>query len=173
MGLPLMPKATAIWLIENTSLTFEQIADFCGLHVLEVESLADGDMDSKMKGFDPIISSQLTLDEIKRCEKDAGLKLQLKSSRYFMEEKPSHLKKYTPKAKRQSKPDAVAWMLKYYPNVDERDVCDLIGTTKAVVKAIRNKTYKNMSTLNPRSPAALGLCSDAELDFVIAKSTRS
>jgi hypothetical protein len=171
MSLPLMPKATAIWLIENTTLTFEQIAEFCGLHRLEIESLADGDMDQEMSGFDPIISSQLTMEEIRRCEQDETAKLHLKASQYFDEKfKP---KKYTPKAKRHDKPDAVAWLLKYYPGIRETDICNLIGTTKNTIKAVRNKTHKNIATITPRSPSALGLCSEAELDFVIAKVTRS
>lgn len=170
MNSPLMPKATAIWLIENTALTFSQIAEFCGLHILEVESLADGDMDSSMTGFDPIISSQLTIDEIRRCEADPKAKLRMKKSEYFEDSKPS--KKYTPKAKRQDKPDAVAWILKYYPNVPDQDICDLIGTTRATIKSIKNKTHKNSANIKPRSPAVLGLCTEAELDFVIAKLTR-
>jgi len=170
MNLPLMPKATAIWLIENTTLTFSQIADFCGIHILEVESLANGDMDSKMVGFDPIVSSQLTTEEIKRCENDPTAKLQLKSSEYF--ENLNKQKKYTPKIKRQVKPDAIAWLLKYYPNIPDQDICNLIGTTKATIKAIKNKTHKATPNLQPKSPAILGLCSDSELDFVISKLSR-
>lgn len=169
MSLPLMPKATAIWLLENTTLTFSQIAEFCGLHILEIQSLADGDMDAQMSGFDPITSSQLTVEEIKRCEADPDAKLQMKVSEYFSE-KP--LKKYTPKAKRHERPDAIAWILKYYPDIPEQDICDLIGTTKSVIKTIRNKTHKNYADISPRSPVTLGLCSSAELDFVIAKLSR-
>jgi hypothetical protein len=170
MDLPLMPKATAIWLIENTVLTFEQIAEFCGLHALEVETLADGDMDFKMAGFDPITSSQLTMEEIKRCEQDTTARLQLKTSQYFDEKfKP---RKYTPKAKRQDKPDAVAWLLKYYPDIKESAICNLVGTTMHTVRAVKNKTQKSMATITPRSPSAIGLCSEAELDAVIAKVSR-
>ncbi|MDR3031481.1 MAG: DUF1013 domain-containing protein, partial [Holosporales bacterium] len=120
MSLPLMPKATAIWLIDNTSLTFKQISEFCGLHLLEIESLANGDMDSKMYGFDPVISSQLTANEIKRCENDSEAVLLLNKSEYAEEEKKLN-KKYTPKAKRHDKPDAIAWLIKYYPNISEKD----------------------------------------------------
>ncbi len=169
MSLPLMPKATAIWLLENTALTFSQIAEFCGLHILEIQSLADGDMDAQMSGFDPITSSQLTLEEIKRCEADPGAKLQIKVSEYFADE-PS--KKYTPKAKRHDRPDAIAWLLKYYPDIPEQDICNLIGTTKSVIKTIKNKTHKNYADIKPRSPVTLGLCSSGELDFVIAKLSR-
>lgn len=171
METPLMPKATAIWLIENTVLTFSQIAEFCGLHILEVESLADGDMDAKMAGFDPIVSSQLTVDEIRRCEADPEAKLHLKESEYFEDKKPS--KKYTPRAKRQEKPDAIAWILKYYPDIPDQDICDLIGTTKATIKSIKNKTHKNSANIKPRSPVILGLCTEPELDFVIAKLSRA
>lgn len=170
MSSPLMPKATALWLIENTALTFSQIAEFCGLHILEIESLANGDMDSSMTGFDPIIASQLTPEEIKRCEIDPEAKLRMKSSEYFEESKPS--KKYTPKAKRQDKPDAIAWLVKYYPDLPDQDICNLLGTTKATIKSIKNKTHKNSATLKPRSPAVLGLCTESELDFIIAKLSR-
>lgn len=170
MGTPLMPKATAIWLVDNTALTFDQIADFCGLHVLEIEAIAN-EMDGKMAGFDPITSSQLTLDEIKRCESDPESRLCLQENPYSAAE--SKLKtKYTPRLKRQDKPDAIAWLIKYYPNLPDSDICKLIGTTKATVHSLRNKTHRNMSTLNPRNPVVLGLCTDAELDYVIAKLTR-
>lgn len=170
MSLPLMPKATAIWLIENTSLTFSQIAEFCGIHILEIESLANGDMDSQMAGFDPITSSQLTMEEIKRCEKDPTAKLRLKPSEYV--ESDNKQRKYTPKIKRQGKPDAIAWLLKYYPNMPEQDICDLIGTTKTTIRSIKNKTHRSSASLQPKSPAILGLCTDVELDFVISKLSR-
>ena len=170
MSLPLMPKATAIWLIENTALTFSQIAEFCGLHVLEVQSFADGDVDGQMIGFDPVASSQLTVDEIKRCEADPHTKLRMKESSYVEESKPA--RKYTPRSKRQERPDAVAWILKYYPEVPEQDICDLIGTTRVTIRSIKNKTHRNYSEIKPRSPVVWGLCSEAELDFVIAKLKR-
>lgn len=171
MDLPLMSRATAIWLVENTSLTFEQIADFCGMHVLEVESIADGEMDSKMSGFDPIVSAQLTVEEIKRCENDPNARLMLKTSRYFSESKPEK-SKYTPISKRQDKPDAIAWLVKYYPAIPDQEICSLIGTTKATIKSIKNKTHKNISNLKPKSPVSLGLCSEAELDYVVSKLSR-
>jgi hypothetical protein len=162
-----MPKATAIWLLENTSLTFAQIARFCGLHLLEVESLADGDADTRMAGFDPIVSSQLTMDEIKRCEEDPEASLQLKHNTYFTHKKSA--RKYTPLAKRQDKPDAIAWILRYYPDMSERDICLLIGTTKDTIRAIKGKTHRNTATLSPRNPVTLGLCLEAELESVLAK----
>lgn len=168
---PLMPKATAIWLVENTALTFEQIAEFCGLHLLEIEAMANGDMDGKMAGFDPIVSSQLTVEEIKRCERDKEEKLRLKTNPYFVEDK-KYQAKYTPRFKRQDKPDAIAWLVKYYPELPDIDICKLIGTTKATIHSIRNKTHKNISILTPRNPVVLGLCSEPELDFIIAKLSR-
>ncbi len=171
MSLPLMPKATAIWLIENTALTFTQIAEFCGLHILEVESLANGDLDTTMVGFDPIISAQLTVEEIQRCEANPEAKLMLKNIQYIKDEKKSK-GKYTPRSKRQDKPDAIAWLVKYYPDIPEQDICNLVGTTKITIRSIKNKTHKDAGSIKPRSPVALGLCSDAELDFVTAKLSR-
>jgi hypothetical protein len=171
VGLPLMPKATAMWLIDNTSLTFEQIADFCGLHILEIQAIANGDMDGKMSGFDPIASSQLTVEEIKRCESDENSRLVLKESSFY--EKINKLRpKYTPKAKRQDKPDAIAWIVKYYPDIPEADICKLIGTTKSTIRAIKSKINNHSAEMNPKNPISLGLCSEAELDFVITKLKR-
>ena len=170
MSLPLMPRATAIWLIENTALTFSQIAEFCGLHIVEVQSLADGSMDAQMTGFDPVTSSQLTVEEIRRCEANPNAKLQIKETQYFEEEKP--YKKYTPKSKRRDRPDAIAWILKYYPDIPEQDICNLIGATKVAIKSIKNKTHRNYSEIRPQSPVTLGLCSEAELDFVVSKLNR-
>ncbi|MDR1475870.1 MAG: DUF1013 domain-containing protein [Holosporales bacterium] len=171
MAIPLMPKATAIWLLENTSLTFAQISEFSGLHILEIESLANGSMDSRMKGFDPISSSQLTLDEIRRCEANPELRLIMKPSQLIA--RPQKLmRKYTPRAKRQDRPDAILWILKYYPEFSEQDICTLLGTTKPMIKSIKNKTHKDIANLKPRSPVSLGLCTEAELGFVISKASR-
>ena len=124
-----------------------------------------------MAGFDPIVSAQLTLEEIQRCEADPEARLVLKTSQYQEDEKKIKAK-YTPRSKRQDKPDAVAWLVKYYPDLPEQDICNLIGTTKITIRSIKNKTHKNAATLKPRSPAVLGLCSEADLDFVISKLTR-
>ncbi|MDR1488809.1 MAG: DUF1013 domain-containing protein [Holosporales bacterium] len=173
MNLPLMPRATAIWLVEHTSLTFAQIADFCGLHMLEVESIADGETESCMIGFDPIVSSQLTMEEIKRCEADPQTSLKLNFNPHLEEIRSKRTSaKYTPRSKRQDKPDAIAWIIKYYPEMPESDICNLIGTTKSTIKMIRNKTYKNFAKIVAKSPVVLGLSSEAELDFVIAKLSR-
>jgi hypothetical protein len=165
-----MPKATAIWLIDNTSLTFEQIASFCGLHPLEIESLANGETGQHMSGFDPIVSSQLEVDEIRRCENDPTARLRLKTNMYL--ESESKVKKYTPKSKRSDKPDAILWLLKCYPEMPESDICSLLGTTKHTIRSIKNKTHKSSHTAKPRSPAAIGLCSEQELDLAISKLNR-
>ena len=172
MSVPLMPRATAIWLIDNTTLTFEQIANFCGLHIFEVESLANGDMDAQMSGFDPIASAQLTLDEIRRCEKDQNAALTLKAQPVTAEEKYTGRNKYTPKSKRQDKPDAICWIIKYYPEVLDQDICKLLGTTKVTVHSIRNKTHKNIENIKPKNPVNLGLCNEDDLEFIISKTTR-
>jgi hypothetical protein len=165
-----MPKATAIWLIDNTSLTFEQIASFCGLHLLEVESLANGETDQHMSGFDPIVSSQLEVDEIRRCENDPAARLTLKTNAYF--ESESRTGKYTPKSKRHDKPDAILWLLKFYPEMPDSDICSLLGTTKATIRSIKSKTHRNSQTLKPRSPVMIGLCSEHELEIAISKLNR-
>lgn len=168
---PLMPKATAIWLIENTALTFRQIAEFCELHILEIEALANGELDTSMIGFNPIVSSQLTAIEIKRCEADPVTKLQIKQNAYLDNTKIIKTK-YTPRAKRQDKPDAILWIIRYYPNISEKDICNLIGTTKMTIHAIKNKTHKNSATIKPHNPVVIGLCSEAELNFMITKTLR-
>lgn len=168
-----MPRATAIWLIENTALTFEQIANFCGLHVLEIESLANNEIGTNLIGFSPILSSQLTIDEIHRCEADPNAKLQLKVIPELEEENQKKQHKYTPKAKRNDKPNAILWLIKYYPEMPDNDICGLLGTTTRTVHSIRNKTYKNISSLVPRDPSSLGLCSTQDLEFFISKLKRS
>ena len=168
-----MPRATAIWLIENTALTFEQIADFCGLHVLEVESLANNEIGTNLVGFSPILSSQLTSEEIHRCEADPEAKLQLKIIPELEEYNNERQHKYTPKAKRNDKANAILWIIKYYPEMPDKDICELIGTTTRTVHSIRNKTYKNMSSLVPRDPPSIGLCTVQDLEFFISKLKRS
>lgn len=167
---PLMTKSTAIWLIENTSLTFKQIADFCCMHIFEVESIANGEYDGKLKGTDPIYLSQLTKEEIKKGEEDENYHLQYKTSQYLTE---SNTKKYVPRVKRQSKPDAILWIVKYYPHMPDEDICKLIGTTKNLIKTIRNKTHKMYASLTAKSPVVLGLCAENELDFVLMRMKNS
>jgi hypothetical protein len=169
MVLPLMPKATAIWLIENTSLTFEQIAEFCGLHPLEVQSIADGDVAKGIIGIDPITSGQLSLSEIERCSKDPKARLMMNEEfkRFIIaENKKKKVGKYTPVARRSDKPDAIAWLLKNCPELSETQISKLIGTTKSTILSIKNKSHWNFSNIKTRDPVLLGLCTQTELDKV-------
>ena len=165
MKYPLMPKATAIWLVENTSLTFNQIAEFCGLHELEVQGIADGDVAMGMRGYDPIDNNQLTKEEIERCEKDDNSSLTLiKSS--IIEDLPPRKKdtKYTPLSLRQEKPFAILWLIKRYPNeLTSSQIAKLTGSTKNTVDAIRNGTYRE-AVLEAKSPMDVGLCTYKELE---------
>lgn len=172
MTLPLMPKATAIWLVENTTLTFEQIAEFCGMHTLEVQGIADDEVAGGIVGQNPITSRQLSREEIERCEGDAGAKLKLLSStKEYIDTKRSQKKKgrYTPVARRQDKPDAIAWLLKHAPEVTDVQISRLIGTTKHTIKAIRDKSHWNLSNIQPKDPVLLGLCSQTELNTLMDK----
>lgn len=166
--LPIMPKGTAIWLIENTALTFEQIADFCGLHVLEVQAFADDQVSTGMIGVDPINLGQLTTEEIERCQKDPTARLILKKSDVPVVRNTSK-RKYTPLLKRRDRPDAIAWLIKYYPDMTDRKICQLVSSTKDTVLSIRDKTYAKMTDLRPRDPVLLGFCSQIELDKAIAE----
>jgi len=167
MTIPLMPKATAAWLIENTALTFEQISKFCGIHILEIQSLADNENSVRIVGFDPIASSQLTLDEIHRCEKNSKEHLVIRpaiSADSVLGKKKS---RYTPLSKRQDRPDAIAWMIKFYPDIPEIALTRLLGTTKPMIRSIKTKTHWNTPQIKPRNPVQLGFCSQGELDALI------
>ncbi|MDR1597687.1 MAG: DUF1013 domain-containing protein [Holosporales bacterium] len=166
MTQPLMPKATAIWLIDNTSLTFDQIADFCNLHILEVEAIADGEADH-MTGFDPIASSQLSQDEIVRCEADPSARLVMLPAIDIERVIKTNKAKYTPVVKRKDKPSAILWLIRYYPNLSDFQICKFIGTTRATVQGIRNKTHWNFKNIEPHSPVALGFCQANELEQLI------
>ncbi len=171
MTRPLMPKATAVWLVDNTTLSFDQIADFCGMHVLEIQAIADGEVAAHIMGLDPVAGGQLTKEEIERCEKDAQARLAL-----VTREEVAHLSKkgmrYTPMAKRADRPDAIAWLLKNHPELDDLQIVKLIRTTHPTIEAIRNKTHKGMEELDPRSPVVLGLCSQTDLDKAIAVAVK-
>jgi len=168
--LPLMPKATAVWLIENTALTFKQIADFCGMHELEVKGIADGEVAQGIIGTDPIMNGQLAREEITRCEKDSSAHLKIS---YSVADNLLHKKKakYTPMARRQDKPDAIYWFLKNCPNVEDKNIIKLIGTTKTTIDAIRERSHWNMQNIRPRDPVLLGLCTQTELDRVVMNNT--
>lgn len=170
MSTPLMPKSTAVWLVENTSLTFEQIADFCGLHVLEVQGIADGEVAKGMIGMDPVSSGQVTRDEIEKCEKDPKrlLKLSESAKKFAAVEKKAKKGKYVPIARRQDKPDAIAWLLKNCPEMIDSQIAKLTGSTKNTIDSIRTKSHWNSANIKEKDPVLLGLCSQAELDKVMA-----
>lgn len=173
MPTPLMPKATAVWLIENTSLTFDQIAEFCNIHPLEIQAIADGESSTGMVGFNPISSQQLTAEEIKRCEADSTAHLQLTppvTADSLLGKKKT---RYTPVSKRQDRPDAIAWLLKFHPNLTDSQICQLLGTTKPMIKSIRTRTHWNTNNIKPRSPVQLGLCSQSELDTMVLTTLKN
>lgn len=167
----LMPKATAVWLIENTALTFEQIAEFCTLHPLEIQSLADEDYGIKIKGLSPIVSGQLTREEIERCEKNSKARLESRELPAQLKKTKKTGKKYTPIAKRQDKPDAIHFLLKKYPMLTDAQICKLIGTTKATVESIRLKQHWKIQTMRDVDPVIIGFCSQLELDSAVERAT--
>lgn len=167
MTAPLMPKATAVWLIDNTTLTFEQIGDFCNLHALEVQALADGEIAVGMVGHDPLAAGQLTLDEIERCQADPAARLRLSAN--IHEGKLKKRAKYTPVALRQAKPNGIAWLLKEIPSITDGDIIRTIGTTKATIQAIRSKTHRTMNEIKPANPVYLGICSAEDLNDLLEK----
>lgn len=166
-GRPLMPKATAIWLIENTALSFEQIANFCQLHPLEIQAIADEELVYGMVGHDPVSSGQLTVEDIRLSENDKSRMLTLNKPLDAASILGKKKAKYTPVAKRQDRPDAIAWLLKYYPELTETQICRLLGTTKQTIQAVRSKSHWNAQNIKPRSPVHLGLCRQSELDGLI------
>ena len=162
----LMPKATSVWLLENTSLTFGQISDFCELHILEIESIANGDVMDKMPGINPINNKILTTDEIKKCEKNSKLKLKISKSELPKPKKIAKGAKYTPIAKRQERPGAIKWLLKEFPAITDNEICKLIRTTKNTVDSIRNKSHWNYENIITKDPKNLGFCSEKDLNKV-------
>jgi hypothetical protein len=167
---PLMPKATAVWLVENTALSFEQIGDFCGLHSLEVNAIADDEVASGMQGMDPVSAGELTLEEIVRCQAEPRTRLNPAPTRTPVAKKKSA--RYTPVSKRQDRPDAIAWLLKNYPEMSDAQVSKLIGTTKPTINTIRDRTHWNTANIKAQNPVGLGLCSanDLEKTVVIARA---
>jgi uncharacterized protein len=168
MTAPLMPKATAVWLIENTMLTFDQIADFCGIHSLEVQALADEE-GQKIAGQSPLQMRLLTADEIKRCEANPQAKLVMIKSDLPAPKTRAKGPRYTPISKRQDKPDAVVWLLKNHPELNDNIISKLVGTTRTTINAIRDKTHPDTGNFQPRSPVEIGLCSYAEFDKAVQK----
>ena len=173
MAYPLMPKATGVWLVENTSLTFEQIAEFCGLHLLEVQGIADGEVAVGIQGLDPIANSQLTKDEIGRCQADPSARLRLIELDLPKPAKRTKGPRYTPVAKRQDKPDGIAWLLRHHPELKDAQVAKLIGTTKTTILAVRERTHWNSPNIRPRDPVLLGLCSQSELNLLVERALQA
>ncbi|MDX2155959.1 MAG: cell cycle transcriptional regulator TrcR [Hyphomicrobiaceae bacterium] len=170
---PLMPKATAVWLVENTSLSFDQIAEFCGLHNLEVKGIADGDVAQGIKGQDPISSGQLSREEIARAEANPNHRLRLAEPKYEMPAvKTKKGPRYTPVSRRQDRPNAVLWLLRNHPELKDSQIMRLVGTTKPTIAAIRERTHWNSPNLQPQDPVTLGLCSQLDLDAEVKKSSK-
>ena len=167
MALPLMPKATAVWLIDHTMLTFEQISEFCGLHGLEVQAIADGEVAPGMQGLDPTVNGQLIKEEIKRCELDPSARLEMSKPTVPLPKSRQKGTRYTPISKRQDRPDAIAWLLRSHPELSDAQISRLIGTTKPTITAVREKTHRNISSITPQSPIYLGLCSASELEKMV------
>lgn len=167
-----MPKATAKWLVENTSLTFEQIAEFCQMHALEIQGIADGEVAGSIAPNDPVRSNDLTSEEIKRCEADEKARLKMNSAAIEFMSRKRKGARYTPVARRQDKPDAVAWLLKHHPELTEAQLVKLIGTTKSTIAAIRDRSHWNSNNLNPRDPVLLGLCTQTALNDAVEKAAK-
>jgi uncharacterized protein len=168
---PLMPHATASWLVDNTALTFEQIAEFCGLHILEVQAIADDTAATKLTGRDPLWASELTQEEIDRGQADPSYRLKM-----FKE--PDQVRRtrgprYTPVSKRQDKPDGIAWIIRNHPEISDGQIGKLIGTTRSTIGAIRDRSHWNIANIQPKDPVTLGLCSQRELDAIVAKAAKA
>ena len=169
---PLMPMATAVWLVENTTLTFKQIAEFCKLHEVEIQGIADGEVAKGIKAYNPIISGQLSKDEIELSSKDENRPLQIKSNDIEISNNEKKIKKYIPLSKRQDKPDSALWLLKQHNILKDSQIAKLVGITKNSVTSIRNKSYWNYNNLNPKDPVAMGLFSQKDLLDSIEKADR-
>jgi len=171
MAQPLMPHATASWLVDNTALSFPQIAEFCGLHILEIQAIADDMAATKLTGRDPVRAGELTMAEIEKGQKDANYRL-------VMQKGPEQMRRtkgprYTPVSKRQVKPDGIAWIIRNHPEVSDGQISKLIGTTRTTIAAIRDRTHWNIANIVPKDPVTLGLCSQRELDAVVAKAAKA
>jgi len=170
---PLMPKATAVWLVENTSLSFDQIAQFCTLHPLEVKAIADGDAAQGIKGLDPILTGQLTREEIAKAEADHAIRLHIADAKVRLPE-PKRKKgpRYTPVSRRQDRPNAILWLVRNHAELKDSQIMRLVGTTKSTIQAIRERTHWNASNLSPLDPVTLGLCSQIDLDLEVQRAAK-
>jgi uncharacterized protein len=169
----LMPKATAVWMVENTTLSFQQIADFCGLHPLEVQGVADGEVAIGIVGLDPVANGQLTKEEIERCQADPEARLKMLKQNIPQPLPRTKGPRYTPVSKRQDKPDAVAWLVRHHPELSDAQVARLIGTTKSTIAAVRDRTHWNSANLKPRDPVLLGLCTQTDLNAAVLRARKS
>jgi hypothetical protein len=170
---PLMPKATAVWLVANTSLSFDQIAQFCHLHPLEVQAIADGEAAQAIKGLDPVLTGQLTREEIKKAEEDTSYRLGLSSQRVTAPVAKRRGPRYTPVSRRQDRPNAILWLLRNHPELKDAAIMRLVGTTKPTIESIRSRSHWNANNLQPTDPVALGLCSQIDLDFEVEKAAKN
>ena len=171
---PLMPKATAVWLVENTSLSFDQIADFCKLHPLEVRGIADGEVAAGIKGFDPVSNGQLTREEIEKAQGDPNYRLKMAESKVKLPQvKPTRKgPRYTPVSRRQDRPNAILWLLRNHPELKDAQIMRLVGTTKSTIQQVRERTHWNSASLQPMDPVTLGLCSQIDLDFEVQRAAK-
>tara|TARA_R110002095_G_scaffold123282_1_gene107120 strand:+ start:2321 stop:3091 length:771 start_codon:yes stop_codon:yes gene_type:complete len=170
MVTPLLPKATAVWLIDNTSLSFSQIADFCGLHSLEVQGIADGEVAVGIVGLDPIANGQLTMEELERCQKDPAARLTISDPAGDVPQPRRRGGRYTPVSRRGDRPDAISWLVKFHPELTDAQISKLVGTTKTTINAVRDRTHWNAQNIRPRDPVSLGICTQLELDEAVQKS---
>ena len=169
----LMPKATAVWLVDNTSLTFDQIADFCGLHPLEVKGIADGDVADGVRGADPISNGQLTREEIEKAENTHTYRMTVVKPKYSELHQPAKRRgpRYTPLSRRQNRPDAIAWLVRNHPELADAQISKLIGTTKTTIQAVRERSHWNSANIKPTDPVSLGLCTEIDLDEQVKKAS--
>lgn len=167
MTAPLMPRATAVWLVENTTLTFRQIAEFCELHELEIQAIADGDVSSNIMGLSPIDNGQLSWDEIRRCEADLRANLEASPMERNVKLRNQKAKKVLSPSQRQDKPSGIAWIIKNYPDLKDSQICKLIGTTKPTIEAIRSGTHKDSNIIRAKNPVTIGLCSESDIEKAI------
>ena len=169
----LMPKATAVWLVDNTALSFDQIAHFCSLHPLEVKAIADGESAQGIKGMDPIMTGQLSRDEIARAEKDPNQRLRLSDPKVRVPESKRRAPRYTPLSKRQDRPNAILWLVRNHPELKDAQISRLVGTTKSTIEQIRERKHWNAANLQPMDPVTLGLCSQIDLDIEVQRASAS
>ncbi len=170
MTAPLMPRATAVWLVENTTLTFRQISRFCEIHELEIQAIADGDVSSNIRGLSPVDNGQLSWEEIHRCEADKAADLQASEMERNVKARNMKAKKVLSPSQRQDKPNAIAWVIKNYPQMKDTQICKLIGTTKSTIEAIRSGTHKDMANIRAKNPVAIGLCSEQDIEKALMAS---